>query len=336
MHNQERLQWEEMSPALTRWVEDQLGSRVLSVESQNGGFSRGAALRLVGAQEQRVFLKAVDGKVLSQTAELYRAEASHLEHFASHAPVAHLLAIYEHDGWVGLLLEDIDGRYPDFGSCAGDLAVVLSAFDELAQMPAPSTGLDDVRSSLEQEFRLWERVEKLLAEQSVNEDSFAHIHSPAVVQQLLMHLPHIQEYAGTYRDYVNTFLIPYLEGDQVVHTDVRADNILVKNHQAIIVDWAWMCRGNAAIDSALVAVDAICAWSSVTAVEVLRESKVLSSQPAYFMEAVVVAMAGFYFYAALQKGESGTSSNLPLVRAQRAVALLNWSDDHRQQIGLTA
>ena len=41
-----------------------------------------------------------------------------------------------------------------------------------------------------------------------------------------------------------------LEGDQLVHLDIRSDNVCIRDGRAILVDWNWACVGNAAIDFA--------------------------------------------------------------------------------------
>lgn len=41
-----------------------------------------------------------------------------------------------------------------------------------------------------------------------------------------------------------------LAGDQLLHCDVRSDNIAVVDGQALFVDWNWACAGNALLDLA--------------------------------------------------------------------------------------
>lgn len=335
MAGHERLQWHELPSQLTGWVEAQLGARVINADSQKGGFSRGAALRLLGENGQRAFLKAVDGGVYEQTARLYLAEARHIQLLPPGAPVAHLLGTFFEDNWVGLLLEDVEGQHPNFATRPEDLTKVLRAFDDISAADASGFEVEELRPSLEGELRLWDKISELLANHRITETSYSHVPSSAVQQHLLSYVPALKAYAHHYARYVDKYLIPSMEGEQVVHTDVRADNILVDGERAVIVDWAWMCRGNAAIDAGLIVVDAVCAGSSLSVADIMEQSQTLSAQPPHFVDALIVSMAGFYFYAALHKGEVGTSSNLPLVRAQRAVALLGWVERHREEIGLT-
>jgi Ser/Thr protein kinase RdoA (MazF antagonist) len=39
-------------------------------------------------------------------------------------------------------------------------------------------------------------------------------------------------------------------GDSLLHMDVRSDNLCVLGDRAILIDWNWACRGNAAFDLA--------------------------------------------------------------------------------------
>jgi Ser/Thr protein kinase RdoA (MazF antagonist) len=41
-----------------------------------------------------------------------------------------------------------------------------------------------------------------------------------------------------------------LAGDDLVHGDVRSDNICFLGQRVVLVDWNWACRGNAAVDVA--------------------------------------------------------------------------------------
>ena len=44
-------------------------------------------------------------------------------------------------------------------------------------------------------------------------------------------------------------------GDRLVHWDARADNILLRDDQAVLLDWAWACRGAPWLDTLLLALD---------------------------------------------------------------------------------
>jgi len=41
-----------------------------------------------------------------------------------------------------------------------------------------------------------------------------------------------------------------LEGDDLVHADVRGDNLAIRGDEAVLFDWNWACRGNRDVDIA--------------------------------------------------------------------------------------
>ncbi len=97
-------------PAHVRdWVEATLGSPVVATAEQVGGFSPGCATRLGCADGTRAFVKAVGADLNPHSPTLFRREALALTLLGSHPLWADLLASYDEDGWVALLLEDVDG-----------------------------------------------------------------------------------------------------------------------------------------------------------------------------------------------------------------------------------
>jgi aminoglycoside phosphotransferase (APT) family kinase protein len=41
-----------------------------------------------------------------------------------------------------------------------------------------------------------------------------------------------------------------LEGDDLLHLDVRSDNVCLDRSRAVLIDWNWACRGNGRVDLA--------------------------------------------------------------------------------------
>lgn len=63
-----------------------------------------------------------------------------------------------------------------------------------------------------------------------------------------------------------------LEGDELVHADVRSDNLCFAGRRSILVDWNWAARGNGSFDAA--------SWaSSLTAELGPPPAKVSPGQP---------------------------------------------------------
>ena len=128
-----RTPYDAVPAAVRTWVESTLGVPVVSAEEQVGGMSPGCATRVVGADGTRAFVKAVGASLNPDTPTLFRREVAVLERLGVHVLWARLLASYDDGDWVALLLEDVEGRHPDFGDTA-DLLSVLDGTDRLAEV----------------------------------------------------------------------------------------------------------------------------------------------------------------------------------------------------------
>src|SRR3954466_6975004 len=107
-----RLPYDGLSAGVRGWVDDRLGSRVVSAETQVGGFSPGVAARLICADGTRAFVKAVSAEANPRSPDMHRREARITAALPAAAPAPRLLASYDDDTWVALLLEDVGGAHP--------------------------------------------------------------------------------------------------------------------------------------------------------------------------------------------------------------------------------
>lgn len=133
-----RISYADVPPHVTRWVEETLGSAVVSFADQVGGMSPGCAARLVCADGTRGFVKAVGADLNPHTPTLFRREIAVLNLIGEHPLWARLQASYDDGDWVALLLEDIEGSHPDL---ADDVVMgqLLEAADELGAVLAERT-----------------------------------------------------------------------------------------------------------------------------------------------------------------------------------------------------
>ncbi|OIJ25479.1 hypothetical protein UG56_017940 [Nocardioides luteus] len=125
-----RISYADVPPTVTRWIEETLGSAVVSYADQVGGMSPGCAARLVCADGTRAFVKAVGADLNPHTPVLFRREITVLELIGDHPLWARLQASYDDGDWVALVLEDVDGRHPDLADDSV-MARLLEATDEL-------------------------------------------------------------------------------------------------------------------------------------------------------------------------------------------------------------
>lgn len=128
-----RLPYDAVPATVRTWVDQTLGSPVVAVAEQVGGMSPGCATRLTCADGTRAFVKAVGASLNPDTPGLFRREIGVLTHIGAHPLWARMLASYDNGDWVALLVEDVEGRHPDFSHDA-ELAAVLDGTDRLSEV----------------------------------------------------------------------------------------------------------------------------------------------------------------------------------------------------------
>src|SRR4051812_6459573 len=100
-----RVPYDELPVAVHAWAERLLGSPVAEAITQAGGFSPGCAARLVGANGERIFIKAVSSHANAESPIMYRREARTTAALPPDAPAPRLRATYDDGTWVALLLD---------------------------------------------------------------------------------------------------------------------------------------------------------------------------------------------------------------------------------------
>ncbi|MGI8521838.1 MAG: phosphotransferase [Nocardioides sp.] len=245
----------DLVPAVVRgWVDDALGSPVVSWADQQGGMSPGCVTRLVGADGRRGFVKAVGAELNPVTPELFRREIATLSLIGRDPLWAGLLASYDDGGWVGVLIEDVEGRHPDLADDA-EMATLLAATDRLdvrlAVVPVPeerARTMGDVGPiSVRSAFRKWAESLEHAAEIPVG-----------LVPAWLA------DAAPPWRE----VLLDLAAGgdDQLVHWDIRNDNLLLRpSGELVFVDWGTTAVGPAWVDPLLARLERVeSAWFDVS------------------------------------------------------------------------
>ncbi|WP_374455862.1 hypothetical protein [Nocardioides sp.] len=275
-------------PATVRtWVEETLGSPVVATAEQVGGMSPGCATRLTCADGTRAFVKAVGAELNPDTPGLFRREVAVLEHVGAHELWARLLASYDDGAWVALLIEDVDGRHPDF-SHPGELEAVLAGTDRLSavlqERDVPATvDLVDVGHR----FQVWAESLDTLADAPVE----------APVPDWLRSDPH--GWAGILRAEAARPM------PHVVHWDIRVDNLLRRpSGDIVFLDWGTAARGPAWVDPLLARLERVDeGWfdGSIAGSPALREAG---------DEVVTAFLAGFGAHLAVRSAVA-VDVNLP-------------------------
>ncbi|HLN78210.1 MAG TPA: aminoglycoside phosphotransferase family protein [Nocardioidaceae bacterium] len=235
-----RRTYAEIPDGVRSWVNDVLGSPVVSVEEQVGGMSPGCATRVIAADGSRAFVKAVGPELNPLTPDMFRNEIRVLSHLHDHQLWPRLVAAYDEPGeWVALLLEDVPGRHADT-TRPDDVERVLESVGTLGEELAglgSGLGLPLCRERIVRWGELWPAVDGL---------------PPDV----------LPAWVGSNAGALNTAydgLLEHAEGDHVVHGDLRNDNIIVRHGgrdgEVVFVDWAAACTGPAWYDPLLLCLE---------------------------------------------------------------------------------
>lgn len=232
-----RIGWHDLPEAVRSRAEEIIGDRVVSAESQAGGFSPGTADRVVTGSGRRAFVKAVTPAINTRSAELARQEMHITAAMPEHAPVPRMLGGFDDGEWVVLILEDVDGVNPRTPWVASEIDAAVTALAELAAAltPSPVPDAPPAIDVVAEDFAGWRQI---AADPPADLD------------------PWLAERLDDLRAAADRGLAAVATGDTLVHFDIRADNMLIRpDGRVVIVDWPWGCVGPAWLDRLLLGLD---------------------------------------------------------------------------------
>ena len=298
-----RVPYGDLPGGLRSWVDENLGSAVVSAVTQPGGFSPGVATRLRCADGTRAFVKAVSAEANPRSPDMHRREARITAALPPAAPAPRLLASYDADGWVALLLEDIDGRHPRLPWRDDELRRVVGAVDELFDdlTPCPLPDAQRVDETWRDEFTGWRDA--------------AASGSPAGLTDWCVQ--HLDQLAGLESRWVEA-----ASGDTLLHLDLRADNMLVSAYRVWLVDWPWAARGAPVFDLVAFA-PSVAMQGGPEPVDLMAMSRYGESADPEALTVLVATVTGYFLTQALRPPDPG----LPTVRAFQAAqgeVALRW------------
>ena len=234
-----RIGWDDLPEAVRSRAEQIIGGRVVSAESQAGGFSPGTADRVVTGSGRRAFVKAVTPAINARSAELARQEMHITSALPAHAPVPRMLGGFDDGEWVVLILEDVDGANPRTPWVESEIEAAVTALADLAAAvtPSPVPGAPSAADAVADDFAGWH---KIAADPPADLD------------------PWLAERLDDLRAAADRALAAVATGDTLVHFDIRADNMLIRpDGRVVIVDWPWGCVGPAWLDRLLLGLDVL-------------------------------------------------------------------------------
>jgi len=274
------------APQVRSWIARMLDSPVLAWTPAVGGFSAGIAARVEVADGRKAFVKAVDENTHSDTASLFRAEAATLQDFSTFPAlrplIAPLIATLDHAGWVGLLLEEVDGETLRQPFIRSQVAAVDDGLGRLAD------ALDDISSQVEAPDMPVTAMSNSWSPLARD----AHLFDPWT-RSHLREITSLATRAGE-----------VLRGDHLLHSDLRSDNIMVGgvgvNQHVVFIDWAWMCRGARWFDSFMLAFDLATSGGEIDADDYVASSNMLADVASQDITSALAAFTGEQLLASRQ------------------------------------
>ena len=299
-----RISWPDLPGHVRAGIEEILGAPVEEWSSQQGGFSPGTADRLRTASGQRVFVKAVGTVLNEHSPSIHRKEAANTAGLPPEVPSPALIGTFDDGEWVALILADVDGSPPNLPWSLAELTVVLDALLDLAGTPVPQSlaHLPFLEHELREAFGGWARVRE---ERPEGCDPW-----------ILENLEALETLAAQG--------LKDLGGSSLVHTDIRADNILITGeNKAVLVDWPWACIGAGWIDGLSLLINARLFDADFDVESVLASHPVFSEVLPGSVDGVLSGLGAYFIDAARQPPPPG----LPTLRAfqqQQGDVVIAW------------
>lgn len=222
-----RTAFELMPVALHDWLASQLGSPVVEAMPRAGGMSPAVAASVRTAAGETAFVKAVAGHINPDTPSHFRHEMRVLGALGPAPYRPRLLGTYDDGDWVAILLEDIDGRHPDWEEAADRERVLCVVIEQSAELTPAPTGLGPELGAVTDGLRRY-----LAGIEEASDAERAALPGWA---------------AGRLADLRDLLVesIAAVDASTFCHWDIRHDNLLIRyaDGQPFVVDWGMSRHG---------------------------------------------------------------------------------------------
>lgn len=298
-----RLAWDEIEPGVRAALEQAIGSRIVDAVNQSGGFSPGLAARCRLEDGRRVFVKAVSPAQNPQACRIHRREAEVAAQLPGDVPAPRLRHVHDDGEWVALVFDEVAGRQPHEPWRWDELDVVVPALRRLGQQltPSPVPTLPPVQDRYAAVFDGWRRL--------AGGDGDPSSYGAEVVDEI----DRLAELEAGWIDAA--------AGETLLHTDLRADNLLLADDGSLVlVDWPWACNGAAFVDLVLF-LPSIGLGDGPTPAAVIERHRLFADVDPDALGSVVAALAGFFVRQSLDDPPPGLPTLRAFQRAQAEVAV---------------
>ncbi|MGO4603922.1 phosphotransferase family protein [Terrabacter sp. 2YAF2] len=295
-----RIPYAQAPARVQRWVEGRLGGEIAEVVDCIGGMSPGPAARVRTASRAAAFVKACGTDLNPNTPVLLRAEARVLAALPEHPSLPRLLEVHDDGDWVVLLIEDLPGASPPAPWRHADLARVSAALADVRSV-LDAVELQDLPSARDSSPIFLTRWRELADRLDLVDPWWADHHDALA--------DHAERAAGL------------IDGDAVVHWDIRADNVVLTADRTVLVDWGQARRGAAWMDHAMLALDCSMSGSETSTAKLARTDPVLRERdPADLLALAAAAAMSF-----VSRSTEPAPQSLPTLPATSA----RWAESLR-------
>ncbi|MCM6774479.1 phosphotransferase [Nocardia sp. CDC159] len=267
----DRIGWDQLPAPVRAVIEHRLGAPVRAVTVPPGGYSHGMAALLHLGDGRTVFAKAINSD--DALADRYRTEAHTVTQLPRTVPTPAIMFSAEIAGWIVAVFDAVAGRHPRLDR-PGELAAVLEAVERLAAALTPSP-LPDTPTIVQDYGPVltgWR--------------GFAENGPPADLD------PWSRRHLDRLAELESTWSVGAV-GETLLHTDLRPDNMLLRDDgSVVVVDWAWPCRGAAWVDTASLVPSMLAA--GVDPDPILATHPVTAGTDPAAIDAFVCALAGYW------------------------------------------
>lgn len=302
-----RQEWTDIPQSIRDRIEGQLGAKVFNTETQSGGFSPGVAVRLYTEDNQCVFLKAIGTELNPSSVNFHRREIKINAQLPENSFAPRLL--WSHDdaddtGWVVLLFENIDGSNPQTPWQESELERVMQAMSELSEVltpsPIPADSISMAGDYFAKRIYGWQKIQAGDPKYFEQLDDWSKRHFDKLCE-LEKKAPEA------------------VEGNTLVHFDVRADNIVMNNDAVWFVDFPHACVGSKWLDVILFA-PSVAMQGGLLPEDLMRLHPPCQQADPDAITAAVVSMAGMLTFNGLLPPPPGLPTLREFQAAQGKVA----------------
>ena len=302
-----RLDWHQVPAGVRDSIEQFLGRSVTTASSQAGGYSPALASRLTLDDGSGIFVKAIAPDEVSGAPGgqgIYRREAQVVEALPDTVPAPRFLASLEAEAWVVLIFEEVIGTPPILPWQRGELNRVLEAMATLASILTPSP-ISAPPASFPGGVNDWA---------SLCMDPSALDELPGLDAWARANVEQLSDVASTAKS--------AHQGSTLLHSDIRADNILLTSNGVVFVDWPHAKVGAPWVDL-IYFLPSVAMQGGGDPQELFWDHPLAQGADRRAVCSVLASLTGFFIYGATQKPPPG----LPMLRSfqlAQGIASLAW------------